>query len=207
MYFRLNSSFNFSFYRMGKKTIQLYGFSSVELPEAVTTFLEQYTGEGTVCAVEVGQYRIKSRAHAKVQFTDSESAETILSMAEDQALWYNDSYLKARALNSEIVQKPKSILYSMDDIILHFGCQVSKEKFSSLWKRKNVCVKFGTELRKLYFFFTYYSVEYKLELSFENIWQIELHCPCGQTKKFLVLQVCFLKSIAIFSSLFFFFQF
>ncbi|PON45921.1 RNA-dependent RNA polymerase-type [Parasponia andersonii] len=171
------------------KTIQLYGFSSVELPEAVKSFLEQYTGEGTVSAVEVGQYNIESRAHAKVLFTDSESADTILLMAEDQELWYDDSYLKARELNIEIVPKPKTFLYSMEDITLLFGCQVSKEKFSFLWRRKNVCVKFGTGLRQLYFLFSYCSVEYKLELSFENIWQIELHCPQGQTTKFLVFQL------------------
>ncbi|PON45920.1 RNA-dependent RNA polymerase-type, partial [Parasponia andersonii] len=165
---------------------QLYGFSSFELPEAVKSFLEQYTGEGTVSAVEVGEHKIKSRAYAKVQFNDSESAETILSMAKDQELWYDDSYLKARELNKEIVPEP---LYSMDDITLDFGCQISKDKFSFLWNSKNVCVKFGTGLRKLYFFFAYRSVDYKLELSFENIWQIELHRPCEQTTKFLVLQL------------------
>ncbi|XP_062113342.1 probable RNA-dependent RNA polymerase 1 [Humulus lupulus] len=172
------------------KSIQLYGFPSVENGKQVKSFLEKYTGEGTVYAVEIGQYSIKSREHAKVQFTDTESAETILSMAEDQELWYKDSYLKARELNTDIIARPKEFPHGIiSDITLHLGCQVAEDQFSSLWKRKNVCVKFGIGLRKLYFFFTYCCVDYKLELSFENIWQMELHLPLGKTTKFLVLQL------------------
>ncbi|KAJ6768833.1 RNA-dependent RNA polymerase [Salix koriyanagi] len=42
--------------------------------------------------------------------------------------------------------------------------------------------------RKIYFFLMYLSTQYKLELSYENIWQIELHRPLGQTK-FLTVQM------------------
>ncbi|KAL5553262.1 hypothetical protein UlMin_040663 [Ulmus minor] len=172
------------------KTIQLYGFSSVESPEAVKEFLESYTGEGTVCAVEVGQHKLGSRGNAKVQFTDAESAETILALAkDDQRLWYDDSYLKARNWYPDLLAEPRSFLCSMDEITLHFGAQISNDKFSSLWKRKNVTVKFGVGLRKLYFLFSYGFVEYKLELSYDNIWEIELHRSYGQRTQFLIIQL------------------
>jgi RNA-dependent RNA polymerase len=32
-------------------------------------------------------------------------------------------------------------------------------------------------------------VEYRLELSYENVWQIELHRPRNQTAKYLLIQV------------------
>ncbi|XP_048136370.1 probable RNA-dependent RNA polymerase 1 isoform X2 [Rhodamnia argentea] len=44
-------------------------------------------------------------------------------------------------------------------------------------------------MRKLFFLLTYGSVDYKLELSYENIWQIQPHQPRGQTLKYLVIQL------------------
>ncbi|EXB32317.1 RNA-dependent RNA polymerase 1 [Morus notabilis] len=172
------------------KTIQLYGFSCVEDQEEVKRHLELYTGEGTVCSVEFAQCKSGSRAHAKVEFVDSESAEILKSLADDdRRFWYGDSYLKARDWSTEVVRKPEVFLCSMDDVTLHFGCQVLKEKFSVLWERENVCVKFGEGQRKLYFFLSYGSVDYKLEISYENIWQIKLHRMHGETSKFLLLQL------------------
>ncbi|GMN68751.1 hypothetical protein TIFTF001_037801 [Ficus carica] len=150
--------------------------------------MEQRTEEGTVRAVGVGQYKVESRAHAKVQFMDSVTAETVKSMA-DQRLWYGDSYLKARDLRFGIVPEPKAFLCSMEDVTLHFGCRVSEDKFSVLWKTENVCVKFGEGLRKFYFFLSHDSVDYKLELSYETILRIELHRPRDQTSMFLLLQL------------------
>ena len=169
------------------KTIDLYGFPSVESPDAVKSFLEEYTGEGTVCAVDVGQRKAGERAYAIVGFEDCGSAETILALAACRHLWFGDSYLKGREL------KPEDSLCSMGGVALHFGCRVSKETFSVLWSVENVCVEFGEGLRKLDFLFDYESVEYKLELSYENIWQIELRCPSGDRDgaKFLLLQVRF----------------
>ena len=81
----------------------------------------------------------------------------------------------------------------MDNITLHFGYQTSREIFSVLWKQENVSVSFDSEKRRLRFFLSYLSVEYKLELSYENIRQIELHLPSGQATKFLRIQVSRLK--------------
>ena len=182
---------NFTAY-MGK-TIRLYGFSSLENPKAVKIFLEQHTGEGTVCGVELGQHKTDSRAHAKVQFTDTESAQTILNLA-DQRLWYNeDSYLKGECC-LDLLPDTRNFLSSIESITLHFGCQISMEKFSVFWKTENVTVKFGIGVRKLYFFFSYLSVEYKLDLSYESIWQSELHRRRGQTTQFLIIKVCLLNN-------------
>ena len=83
--------------------------------------------------------------------------------------------------------------YSMDNTALYFGYQTSREKFSVLWKQENVSVRYNLGKRKLYFCFSYLSEEYKLEISYENIWQIEQYRPHGQAKKFLLIQVSWLK--------------
>nr|XP_023929325.1 probable RNA-dependent RNA polymerase 1 [Quercus suber]POE89556.1 rna-dependent rna polymerase 1 [Quercus suber] len=77
----------------------------------------------------------------------------------------------------------------MDNIALHLGYQTSRKSFSVLWKQENVFVRFDSNMRNLYFYFSDLSVEYKLELSYENIWKIELHHPRGQAKKFLLIQL------------------
>ncbi|KAM7488845.1 hypothetical protein LguiB_026329 [Lonicera macranthoides] len=77
----------------------------------------------------------------------------------------------------------------MGSIHLHFGCQVSADKFAVLWKQPDVSVRLGFELKKIHFLFSYYGNEYKLQLSDENIWQIELRRPPGLNVKFLVIQL------------------
>ena len=81
----------------------------------------------------------------------------------------------------------------MYNIALYFGYQTSRESFSVLWKQKNVFVKFDSKKRNLYLYFRYLSEKFKLEISFENIWQIQHHQPRGQAKKFLLIQVRWFK--------------
>ncbi|KAL7000848.1 RNA-directed RNA polymerase [Sarracenia purpurea var. burkii] len=172
------------------KTIQLSGFPRLVPGEDVKNFLERYTGRGTVDALEVREPKKSgSRAYATVQFTNAKSADYIISLANKRLLYYGNSYLKAYAKDFDIVPKPKVYVLDVESATLHFGCQISKEKFSVLWKRENVSARFGFSLRKLYFFASYSSVEYKLELFYENIWQIELHRPRNQMEKFLLIQV------------------
>ena len=175
------------------KTISLFGFTSAVTVEEVTEFLEEYTGKGTVEAVRVEKSKKEgSRASIKVQFKNIEDVERILFWTANQALWYNNSYLKARTLQRDIIPQPKPQLnlHSLDNLMLHFGCQVSKEKFSVLWKQAQVSFKFSQKLDKLYFFLSYNSTDYKLELFNDNVWQIVLHYPSDQTKKCLLFQVC-----------------
>ncbi|XP_041014549.1 probable RNA-dependent RNA polymerase 1 isoform X2 [Juglans microcarpa x Juglans regia] len=77
----------------------------------------------------------------------------------------------------------------MDNIVLRFGNQVSRDNFSVLWKQEGVFGKFDFKMRRLYFFFSHLSVEYKFEISYANIGKIELRRPCGQATKFLLIQL------------------
>ncbi|KAL6186998.1 hypothetical protein ACLB2K_043114 [Fragaria x ananassa] len=168
------------------KTVYLFGFPPVESPEAVTKFLE-YTGEGTVLSVNVlPPKRRGSRSSAKVQFITAECAEIILALADDQRLWYGESYLKARECKGDIA--PRSTVLE-ELVTLHFGCKISEEKFSVLWTKSDVSVTFGKDLNYVHLAFSYDCVEYKLELPSDTICQIELHCPCDQFRKFLLIQL------------------
>ena len=174
------------------RTIELYGFPFTISVSDVKEFVEKRTGEGTVDAIKVRQGKGRvPRAYAIIQFTTVENATYIISLAA-RTLWYGGSYLKARKMEKDIIQRPRTYLHNMDKVKLYFGCQLSKEKFSYLWKGVNVGVSFGKGMRKLHFFLSHGEVQYKLELSYENIWQIELHQPRGEYAKYLLIQVVYL---------------
>uniref|UniRef100_A0A7N2L809 RNA-dependent RNA polymerase n=1 Tax=Quercus lobata TaxID=97700 RepID=A0A7N2L809_QUELO len=92
-------------------------------------------------------------------------------------------------MERDIVPKPRTFLHSMENIKLHLGCQISNEKFVILWNAVNVSVNFGIGLRKLQFFLSHNYVEYRLDLYYENIWQIELRHPRSQDTKHLLIQL------------------
>ncbi|KAB1205839.1 RNA-dependent RNA polymerase 1 [Morella rubra] len=76
----------------------------------------------------------------------------------------------------------------MDHTTLYFGYQISKEQFAVLWKQPDCSVKFDSRKRELKFFLSHLFNEYKLEISYEDISQIELRRPDSQTTKFLLIQ-------------------
>ncbi|KAG6764321.1 hypothetical protein POTOM_031786 [Populus tomentosa] len=171
------------------KTVQVYGFPSSTTAGAVQVFLESHIGGGTVEALKIREPRTRgARKYAIVQFTTTRAAEQIISLA-NQRLWYGRSYLNARPMDRDIIPQPRSFLHTMESVRLHFGYQNSKENFSALWSGNNVSVNFGLGMRKLHFFLSHNLAEYKLNLLFDNIWQIELHRPRGQTVKYLLIQV------------------
>ena len=82
------------------KTLSLYGFASVEPAEAIKEFLKRYTDEGTIYAIKVEKEKTEgSRTLAKVQFTDTDAAETIKDLADQKDLWYGKSLHAARRRN------------------------------------------------------------------------------------------------------------
>ncbi|XP_059448546.1 RNA-dependent RNA polymerase 1-like isoform X1 [Corylus avellana] len=170
------------------KTIQLSGFPSSVTAAEVKVFVEERTGAGSVYAIKVRNTNGGPRAYAIIQFTTTREAEYIISLA-NQRLWYGRSYLKARLMDHDIVPRPRTFLHQIENITLHFGCQTSKEKFLMLWKAVNVSVDFGTGMRKLHFSLSHEYVDYRLELSYENVWQIELHSPRGHAAKYLLIQL------------------
>nr|ABO92978.1 putative RNA-dependent RNA-polymerase [Solanum tuberosum] len=168
------------------KTIQVYGFPRLLSAEVVKSFLEKHTGYGTVCALEVKQSKGGSRAFAKVQFVDNISADKIINLASKR-LYFGSSYLKAWELETDIVQLWAYVDH-MDGITLNFGCQISDDKFAVLGSTE-VSIKFGIGLKNFFFFLSSGSADYKLQLSYENIWQVVLHRPYGQNAQFLLIQL------------------
>ncbi|KAH6798690.1 RNA-dependent RNA polymerase 1 [Perilla frutescens var. frutescens] len=171
-----------------RKTIHVSGFPYMIAAEEIKRFLERYTGEGTVEALEVKQLKRGSRAYARVQFSSSRCAEIIIDLANTR-LYYGSSYLKAFEQETNLVSNGRTFMHEMDGITLNFGCQVSKERFSVLWKAGDVSVKFGAGLKKMHFHLSHNSVDYRLQLSYESIWQIMLYNTHGQSEKTLLIQL------------------
>ncbi|KAM7270395.1 hypothetical protein ACFE04_029609 [Oxalis oulophora] len=171
------------------KSVHISGFPSEVTADCVKSFLESYTGIGTVYGLKIKQYKNGGpRVYALVQFTTNGAAQQIISLAS-RRLWYkNVSFLKAKPMDYDIVPKPRQVSHKME-VSLYFGCQVSNDKFILLKKAPSVTVHFGYAMRKISFVLTCDSVEYMLELTYENIWQIELHSPPGQTAKYLLIQL------------------
>jgi hypothetical protein len=81
-------------------------------------------------------------------------------------------------------------MFNLQGATLHFGCLLKQRVLSVLWSSTDVSVEFGFAMKKIYFYLFYNSMNYKLELSYESIWEIQLHRPPGSQKKFLLFQVC-----------------
>ncbi|KAF8021156.1 hypothetical protein BT93_G1553 [Corymbia citriodora subsp. variegata] len=173
--------------RMGK-TILVRGFSSLETADTVREFLEQKTGNDTIDVIKVRPNKRGVGSHAYVQFICPEYAERIIRLVS-QGMLYLGSRLTAWEADHDVEQKPRALSHSMEGIALHFGCQVSAKRVSSLWTGANVTVNFGTKQRKFCFLVSYYDTKYKLELSYENIWQMELHRPRGHRMMHLMIQL------------------
>nr|APO15851.1 RNA-dependent RNA polymerase 1 [Sesuvium portulacastrum] len=173
------------------KTIQVSGFPSTVSAEAVKTYLEQYTGEKSVYALKIRQFKTGGkRSYAIVQFTSAGAAERILSLGlPPKKLWYGSSYLQVRVMERDIVPKPRMYQHTMTNVTLHFGCQISNDKYLWFSKGQDVSLLFGYGMRKLYFFLRHIRKEYKLELSYESIWQIELRRPRSIRLKYLLIQL------------------
>ncbi|GJY24251.1 probable RNA-dependent RNA polymerase 1 [Tanacetum coccineum] len=173
------------------KTVDVSGFPGLEPADKIKTVLEGYTGNGSIEALEVKQKNGGTRAYARVQFTTREKVDYIIELASRRRLWYGRSYLKVWEKDMDLVQKPRHYAIEMSGITLHFGCQVSKQVLSVLYTMRNASVKFGFGARKLYFGVTEPHASYKLQLSYENIWQVQFHRARGLTSSFLVIQILY----------------
>ena len=179
---------------MGGKTVKVYGFPMNVTADGVKNFLEKYTGVGSVFAVKVRHPRVittRSRACAVVQFLTIKDAEILHNRPQLRYFPHLKSYLKVEYLERDIVPKPRRHLFVLEDAVLHLGCLISEETLGVLWSSEGVKVHFGFNMKKIHFFLTQGSQSYKLELSYESIWDIQLYCPRTQHSKYLVIQVCF----------------
>lgn len=178
---------------MGKsKTIELSGFPCYETVYDVKSFVEKYTGEGSVVAMKIreGKGHVQ-KAFAIIQFTTAKHATYMMTLSNlSLPTWRYGGYdLKVREMERDIVRRPREFLHSLDDVKLYFGCQISKKRLSVLWREEDVRVDFGIGMRKWRFSLCHDNKTFKLELSYENIWKIELHQPRGKTTKYLLIQV------------------
>ncbi|KZV22426.1 RNA-dependent RNA polymerase 1-like [Dorcoceras hygrometricum] len=171
------------------KTVYVSGFPHLIAAELIKEYFEVYTGRETVDAVEMKPSKQGPRPYAKVQFVNHSCAQQIVALANSRRLYYGRSYLKAREMDVDIIPRVKAYSHEMEEVTLNFGCQISRDKFAVLWKGSKVSVKFGTGMKKMYFHLSFNLDEYKLQLSYENIWQIVLYCPPDQTARFLVIQL------------------
>lgn len=178
---------------MGKsKTIELYGFPTHVNVSDVKRFVEKYTGEGSVFAMKVRVGKGRSpRAYAIIQFSTAKHATYMMALPSrnPSALQYGSSYLKVREMERDIDSKPREVKDSLDDVKLYFGCQISQERFSVLWRKEDVSVVFGIGMRKWQFSMRHGDKKFRLDLSYENIWKIELRQPRGKIVKYLLIQV------------------
>lgn len=191
------------------KTVRISGFPIYVTANEVKVFLERYVDEGAVDAVKVrlpkGRDR-SLRAFALVQFSSIRHAGEISSLAQQKCLMYGTYILNTINAEHDIVQKPRISLLTLEDAMLHLGCPISSDKFSVLRSFKSVRVDFGFNLRKIYFFIPWLSKSYKLELSYEAIWEIKLLRFPDKHEKFLLIQVCLFKLYHVRSLLLTFWQ-
>jgi len=174
------------------KTIELYGFPNYVKACDVKIFVENYSGKGSIAVMKLRHGKGRSgRAFAIIQFITEDCATHMMGMAKNLSggLRYGKAYLKAREMESDIDRKLRMDLPGLEGVKLYFGCQISKGGFSVLETIQDVSLNFGSGKRKVELKFSYNLVQYKLQLSYENIWKVELLRPRNKTARYLLLQV------------------
>lgn len=176
------------------KTIQVNGYPLDSSAETVKNHLENFSGTGSVLALKFRHPRnlnSRSRAYAIVQFQNERHAQEVFNLAKRGLLRVSGYHLKVKYKERDIAPKPRTFAFEIEDAKLHFGCLVSKRSLNVLWTVSSVQVSFGFNLRKIYFTLSWRHSRYKLELSYESIWEIQLHRSSNQKSQFLLIQVCF----------------
>jgi RNA-dependent RNA polymerase len=177
---------------MAGKTIQVSGFSLCSNAELAKKCLEDITCFGSVYALKFRYPKnmtSRSKAYAVVQFQTERHAKEIFKKAK-RGLLANKGYkLKVRYMERDIVPKPRTFAFEIYDAKLHLGCLVSTRCLNAFWTVPSVQVSFGFNLRKIYFNLSWSCSCYKLELSYESIWEIQLHRSLNQMSQFLLIQV------------------
>ncbi|KAK3021862.1 LOW QUALITY PROTEIN: hypothetical protein RJ639_047784 [Escallonia herrerae] len=98
------------------KTLHLSSFPSHKSAVTVKTFLENYTGKGTIYALEVLKCKNGKGAYAKFQFTRNEKTKHIISMAKQKCLNYGPHRkpLQAYANDMDIVKQTDIVRLTFD---------------------------------------------------------------------------------------------
>ncbi|TQD89626.1 hypothetical protein C1H46_024761 [Malus baccata] len=178
------------------KTIKLFGFPSDATVQKVKLFLQRLTGEDSIYAIILADPKNEGIYDATVEFDSTENAESIISLARaSEGLRYDSStfkapyYLTAKKMKYDLIPNPRIFVRDLELILVHFGCKIANEKFHILWTAGDVSVDFGSLLHKEVRFLLPYPLEYRLDLSYENIGQIELHRPLDTLVDYLLIQL------------------
>ncbi|KAG6399929.1 hypothetical protein SASPL_141415 [Salvia splendens] len=174
------------------RTIQVSGFPTLLSAERIRMiFLEHEILRNIVGTIYAIQVKIKqepgSRAYAIVQFTHSLDDDTLMRLRNFRPRC-GTSYLKFWD-QKDIVPNPRTYDNVMEGVTLNLGCQVSQDEFSVLWNAADVCVKFGTGLKVMHLLLCHELVEYRLQLYYDNIWQIVLYDSGIHAPKMLLIQL------------------
>ncbi|KAJ6824420.1 putative RNA-dependent RNA polymerase 1 [Iris pallida] len=177
---------------MGLRTIQVSGFPMNANANDAKDFLEKHAGQGSVFALKFRhpkRPKANSRAYVMVQFLTRTDAEKIINKAAHYLRYYDGSYLKVRDVERDIVPNPRRPMAVLEDTTLHCGCLILPSALSVLWSKTNVKVEFGFNLKRIHFILSCGARSYKLELSYESIWEIQLHHSSSKNSIFLLIWV------------------
>jgi hypothetical protein len=175
---------------MGGRTIRISG-----MPPTSKIFLLQYLrgilSKDCVSACKMGYpNNFRGKIFAIVQFENAEMAMKIYELAKAGKLrLLNGRILTVNFMNRDIASRPKCTPSCLQGVKLHMGCQSSPNGFHVLWSALDVFAEFGFDIRRIILYLTEFH-DYKLELSFRDIWEINLRNVKGGTKV-LLLQVWF----------------
>jgi RNA-dependent RNA polymerase len=137
------------------RTLQVHGFALTGRADYVKDLLERIAGTGTVYALKLRHLKnvtATSSAFVIVQFQTQESALLLENAVQRHVLRSGRFYLKARPANRDIVPRPRTEMFCLDDAMLHFGCLVKENVLSVLWSAKEVSVQLGFDMRKIHFY-------------------------------------------------------
>jgi RNA-dependent RNA polymerase len=132
------------------RTLQVHGFALTDRADYVKDLLERIAGTGTVYALKLRHPKnvtATSSAFVIVQFQTQESALLLENAVQRHVLRSGRFYLKARPANRDIVPRPRTAMFCLDDAMLHFGCLVKENVLSVLWSAKEVSVQLGFDMR------------------------------------------------------------
>lgn len=113
----------------------LHGISLLVTVSDVKTFVESYTGKGSIAVMKLrhGKGWVR-RAFTIIQFTIEECVASMISMAKIvlSGLRYGIVCLKVRVLENDIDQKLRMDFPGLEGVKLYFGYQISKGEFCIL---------------------------------------------------------------------------
>ena len=165
------------------KTVNVSGFPPEVNAMEVRQLFESITGSGTIHAIRLKKTKHGEKFYALVQFAQETHANKLLTQSTEVNTPYR---LNFHEWKYEIDSKDKaSMEHYIDGLLMHFGFLATPEKFKYLY---SVGCSFGSGNQNLHFS-AHLSEDYRMELPYENIWQISWHLSQEKDSKLLLIQL------------------